>query len=195
MGFIPIAIQNIQMIDDTWYNITDINNLDTPALVVYPERVKRNIGMLKSMIDNAARLRPHAKTHKNREVTGLLLEAGIIKFKCATIAEAEMLAMCQAPDVLLAYQPVGPKLARFVKLIRIFPKTKFSCLVDNAAAAGKISKAALKNNIWIPVYIDLNIGQNRTGIEPGEALQLYKDCDRLPGIKVIGLHAYDGHLH
>jgi D-serine deaminase-like pyridoxal phosphate-dependent protein len=183
------------MTEDAWYAIADINNLDTPALAVYPERVKRNIVMLKSMIGDVSRLRPHAKTHKNREVTGLLLEAGITKFKCATIAEAEILAICQAPDVLLAYQPVGPKLERFVNLILSFPNTKFSCLVDHITAAEEISTAALNNNIRVPVYIDLNVGQNRTGIEPGGALQLYQDCDRLPGIKAIGLHAYDGHLH
>lgn len=184
------------MAEDNWYSIKDIKMLDTPALVVYPERVKSNIDMLKGMIDNVSRLRPHAKTYKNREVTSLMLAAGISKFKCATIAEAEMLAMCSAPDVLLAYQPVGPKVERFVKLIGAYPGTKFSCLVDNSAAATAISEAALKNNIQIPVYIDLNIGQNRTGIEPGEpALQLYTDCSHLAGLKPVGLHAYDGHLH
>jgi D-serine deaminase-like pyridoxal phosphate-dependent protein len=183
------------MAADTWYTIADIENLDTPALVVYPERVKSNIDALKGMIDDVARLRPHAKTHKSPEVTRLLLEKGITKFKCATIAEAEMLAMCNAPDVLLAYQPVGPKLTRFVKLISAFSKTKFSCLVDNITAAEEISAAALTSNIKIPVYIDLNVGQNRTGVSPGKALKLYQDCGPLSGIEVIGLHVYDGHLH
>jgi|SRR6185312_4841094 len=183
------------MQEDPWYTITNIGALDTPALVVYPERVRHNIATATSIIGDAARLRPHVKTYKNRELTGLMLEADIGKFKCATIAEAEMLGMCGAPDVLLAYQPVGPKLERFVKLTAAFPKTKFSCLVDNLEAATAISEAALKNNIRIPVYIDLNIGQDRTGIKPGAALQLYQDCERLPGITVIGLHAYDGHLH
>lgn len=183
------------MPQEPWYTIANIEAVDTPALVVYPERVKHNIAMLKNMAGDVTCLRPHAKTHKSREVTRLLLEAGITKFKCATIAEAEMLAMCQAPDVLLAYQPVGPKLARFVKLILTFPKTKFSCLVDNVAAAEEISASALKNNIRVPVYIDLNVGQNRTGIKPGAALQLYQDCERLLGITVVGLHVYDGHLH
>jgi D-serine deaminase-like pyridoxal phosphate-dependent protein len=179
-----------------WYIINNIEELDTPALMVYPGRVKQNISLLKSMIDDVARLRPHVKTYKNKEVTLLMLEAGISKFKCATIAEAEMLAMCKAPDVLLAYQPVGPKLKRFVKLMLAYPGTKFSCLVDNISAAVEISAAAVKNKIVIKVYIDLNIGQNRTGIAPGkQASQLYVDCDLLPGIKPMGLHAYDGHLH
>jgi D-serine deaminase-like pyridoxal phosphate-dependent protein len=179
-----------------WFQINNIDELDTPALAVYPDRVKANIKVVKDMIGDVSRLRPHVKTYKNREVTRLMLEAGISKFKCATIAEAEMLAMCEAPDVLLAYQPAGPKLTRFVKLITSYPNTRFSCLVDNLVSATEISAAAVKNKIQIPVYIDLNVGQDRTGIAPGEkALQLYAECSRLPGIKPVGLHAYDGHLH
>ncbi|WP_184543490.1 D-TA family PLP-dependent enzyme [Mucilaginibacter sp. FT3.2] len=181
---------------ENWYIIHDIDKLDTPALVVYPDRVTANIGVLKGIIDDVARLRPHVKTYKNKEVTGLLLEAGINKFKCATIAEAELLALCKAPDVLLAYQPVGPKLYRFIKLIHAYPQTKFSCIVDNDVAAKEISDAAKQYKLTIDVYLDLNVGMNRTGIAPGfEALQLYMDCAVLPGLNPVGLHAYDGHIH
>lgn len=51
----------------------------------------------------------------------MLLDAGIRKFKCATIAEAEMLGHINAPDVLLAYQPVGPKISRLLDLIKAYP--------------------------------------------------------------------------
>ena len=61
--------------------------------------------------------------------------------KGATIAEAEMLAMAGAPDVLLAYQPVGPKIRRLRALTRKYPKTTFSCLVDDATAAASIAEA------------------------------------------------------
>lgn len=179
-----------------WYKIENIDALDTPALVVYPDRVRNNIGVLKSMIDKTTRLRPHVKTHKSADAASLMLAAGIKKFKCATIAEAEMLAMCKAPDVLLAYQPVGPKLKRFVGLILNYPDTKFSCLVDNVPAMLEISAEASRHKLTIPVFIDLNVGMNRTGITPGKAaVQLYADCALLPGIKPVGLHAYDGHLH
>jgi D-serine deaminase-like pyridoxal phosphate-dependent protein len=181
---------------ENWYSIDNIEKLDTPALVVYPDRVKHNISIAKSMIDDVSRLRPHAKTHKSTRVTLLMLEAGITKFKCATIAEAEMLAICKAPDVLLAYQPIGPKLNRFIQLILTYSSTKFSCLVDNIGAAVEMSEAVVSNKVHLTVYIDLNIGQNRTGIAPGnDALQLYVGCYLLPGIKPVGLHAYDGHIH
>jgi D-serine deaminase-like pyridoxal phosphate-dependent protein len=184
------------MIEDNWYQISDVEKLDTPALVIYPERVEKNIDILKSMIDDVSRLRPHVKTNKCIDATKLMLKAGINKFKCATIAEAEMLGMSEAPDVLLAYQPIGPKLERLIKLILKYPQTKYSCLTDNKIAAQKLSDAAIEQGMKIGIYIDLNIGQNRTGISPGnDALQLYSFCVGLPGIVVLGLHAYDGHIH
>src|ERR1700709_211265 len=114
------------MAEENWYKIKDVDQLDTPCLVIYPERVKENIRILKGMIDDVARLRPHVKTHKCKDAALLMIAAGITKFKCATIAEAEMLGMANAPDVLLAYQPVGPKLERLIGLIRAYPETQFS---------------------------------------------------------------------
>ena len=178
-----------------WFQINNIDEIDSPALIVYPERVRENIGTLLSMIDDPKRLRPHVKTHKSIEATSLLMKAGIKKFKCATISEAEMLGMAGAPDILLAYQPSEIKLKRFISLIKKYTAAKFSCLVDNANSAKNISGEAIKNAVEISVYIDLNVGMNRTGIQPGEkAISLYKQCAQLKGIKPIGLHAYDGHI-
>ncbi|WP_207514260.1 D-TA family PLP-dependent enzyme [Longitalea luteola] len=177
-----------------WYQIHNIEEIDSPALVIYPERVKENITLLTRMIDDPQRLRPHAKTHKSKEATQLLMAAGIGKFKCATIAEAEMLAMCGAPDVVLAYQPVGPKLQRLVTLTLQYPGTQFACLVDNVTSAAAIASAFAAANAVITVYIDLNVGQNRTGIPPGEeAVALYNYCAQTNGLSIAGLHAYDGH--
>jgi len=178
-----------------WYEIKNINQLDSPALVVYPERVNHNIRTAIEMIGDVNRLRPHIKTNKCPQVAKLMLEAGIKKFKCATIAEAEMLAQCNAPDVLLAYQPLGPKLHRFIELIKKYPTTKFSCLTDNIKAANEQSEAFAHSNLVVPVFIDLNVGMNRTGISPDEnAVELFIHCKTLKGISFVGLHAYDGHI-
>ncbi|MEJ7823659.1 MAG: D-TA family PLP-dependent enzyme [Chitinophagaceae bacterium] len=178
-----------------WYQIKNIDAIDSPALIIYHDRVKENIRILLSMIDDVRRLRPHAKTHKSTEATLLMMDAGIHKFKCATISEAEMLAIAEAPDVLMAYQPTETKLQRFISLIKQYPKTKFSCLVDNNEFAKKIAEAALENQIEIQVYIDLNVGMSRTGIVPGDkAIELYKQCSVMNGINSVGLHAYDGHI-
>lgn len=180
---------------EIWYKINNEQNIDSPALLVYPQRIIHNIQVLKSMISEVGRLRPHVKTHKTKEVTGLLLEAGITKFKCATIAEAEMLGQCGAPDVLLAYPLVGPKINRFLALVKQFPDTKFSAVVDNVEAVRQLSEVAVKENIVVNVFIDLNIGMGRTGILPGQAaLGLYRHVAKTTGLAVQGFHAYDGHV-
>ena len=181
--------------NNPFFHISNASEIDSPALLVYPDRVKANIQTAINMIGDVNRLRPHVKTHKCAEVVQLMMNAGIYKFKCATIAEAEMLGMQKATDVLLAYQPVGPKLHRFIALIKKYPATQFACLTDNTAAAAVQSKAFTEAGLQVPVYIDLNIGMNRTGINPGdEALELYQYCSNAAGIFIKGLHAYDGHI-
>lgn len=177
-----------------WYHIKDIQQIDSPALVVFPQQVKKNIQAAIETVGNVDRLRPHIKTNKSAAATQLMLDAGITKFKCATIAEAEMLGMINAPDVLLAYQPTGPKLRRFIELIKKFPATKYSCLVDNIDCAKEQSHAFEENKMQVEVYADLNVGMNRTGIAPGDAIELCKFLSSAKRIKFAGLHAYDGHF-
>jgi D-serine deaminase-like pyridoxal phosphate-dependent protein len=178
-----------------WYTITNMITIDTPALAIFPERVKQNIQLLMSMVAGIEWLRPHVKTHKMAEVTQLLLQAGITKFKCATIAEAEMLGQAGAPDVLLAYHIVGPKIYRLLQLVKKYPATTYSCLIDNTHTAENIAAVFAAAGLTLRVFLDLNVGMNRTGIIPGpEALELYLACQQLTGVQPVGLHAYDGHL-
>src|SRR5690349_20716839 len=119
----------------------------------------------------------------------------ITKFKCATISEAEMLGMEEAKDVLFAYQPNGPKLDRFISLIKKYPGTKYSCLIDNMVSAQELVTAIANAGAEISVYVDINVGMNRSGIDPGNsAIELLKYLSGQPCIKRVGLHIYDGHI-
>ena len=177
------------------YKIQNMDDLDTPVLVVYPDRVQHNIDTAIRMVGDVRRLRPHIKTHKSAMVSKMMMDAGITQFKCATIAEAEMLGIAGAKDVLLAYQPIGPKIQRFINVIKQFPNTQYACLIDNIAAAQAQSDCFSTQNLDVPVFIDLNIGQNRTGIAADETtVALFFACEKMLGIHVVGLHGYDGHL-
>lgn len=166
---------------------------ESPGLIVYPDRVQRNIAKALEMVDgDPARLRPHIKTHKTKEVNDLLLAAGITKFKCATMAEAELLALSEAPDVLISMQLIGPNLDRFKNLVAHYPKTRFSSIVDDTFAASELNREF--EGLQTGVYIDLNIGMNRTGIKPENALVLIQQMESLPNLQLRGLHAYDGHI-
>ncbi|MDF9828834.1 D-TA family PLP-dependent enzyme [Parabacteroides sp. PF5-6] len=179
-----------------WYPVENIEEVDSPALLLYKEKVIGNIELVKEVAGgNVDRLRPHVKTHKIKEVCLLMLEAGIRKFKCATIAEAEMLAMAGAPDVLLAYQPTGPKIKRLIQLTKTYPATDFACLVDDIQNTRLINELAGKASVVLPVYIDLNVGMNRTGIHPKQASVLADSIRQCPSLLLKGLHAYDGQIH
>ena len=178
-----------------WFQIANIEDIDSPALVVYPKRIKANIELAKQLIGDVNRLRPHVKTNKMTEVCRMMLQAGITKFKCATIAEAEMLAMAGAPDVLLAYQPVGPKINRLLKIIKAYPKSRFSCLTDHPDNTVILNRFCQKQDVLLDVFIDLNTGMNRTGIMPTKAKDLAKVIQSLSNLHLVGLHGFDGHIH
>ncbi|MHB1049314.1 MAG: D-TA family PLP-dependent enzyme [Bacteroidota bacterium] len=181
-------------INKEWYAIHNADTIDTPALVLYKDRIAQNILNAIKQVRSVDLLRPHVKTNKSADVCAMMQEAGITKFKCATIAEAEMLGEIGAPDVLFAYQPVGPKIARLIQLVRHFPRTRYSCLIDNQKSAADIGAAFHSAGVSIGLCIDLNVGQNRTGIHPDKALALYEAVHTIPGITVTGLHAYDGQI-
>jgi D-serine deaminase-like pyridoxal phosphate-dependent protein len=184
--------------DQSWYGCSDENEIPSPALLVYPERIRENTSRMIAMACDADRLRPHVKTHKMPEIVRMQSALGIKNFKCATIAEAEMAAGAGAEDVLLAMQPVGPAISRFVKLAIQAAGCRFSCIVDSEKIIREIVAEAKPYN-WLletELWLDINVGMNRTGIAPGaEALRLYKLIPTLPGLKIRGLHVYDGHVH
>lgn len=174
-------------------NIIGINKVDSPALIVFPEIVARNIAEMVRMVGDVNRLRPHIKTHKTSEGIKMMQDAGINKFKCATIAEAELLGMNKAADVILAHQPVGPKIERLYELMKRYPNTTFSTITDNIDASKKIGELFHLRGCTIGIYIDINVGMNRTGIRSENgAVDLYESILNTLGLKFEGLHVYDG---
>ena len=178
-----------------WYTVRNVDEIPSPALLIYPDRVEENIERMIRLAGGVERLRPHMKTNKLPEVIRMQIDRGIRKFKCATIAEAEMVAACRTPDVLLAYQPVGPNVNRYIQLVRTFPNTAFSALVDDAEAIRALSQAAVRAGVTVNLFLDLDCGMHRTGVMPGpRAVELYRLLVASPGLTAAGLHAYDGHI-
>lgn len=172
-----------------------IDQLLSPSLVVFRDRVAANIDHMISLAGGADRLRPHVKTHKMAEVVRMCEARGIHKHKCATIAEAEMTAAAGGQDVLLSYPIVGPNIWRFIKLQQQFGATLFAALADDLETVGHIAEAARRHSQQIRLYLDVDLGMNRTGVEPGDqAFEIYKAIASAPNLVAAGLHGYDGHV-
>ena len=176
-----------------WYQVNNEAQLNTPALLIYPDRVSKNIDRAIEIVGNVERLRPHVKTHKMSEVGQMLVQKGILKFKSATIAEAEMMAQAGATDILIAYQLVGPRISQLRTLKERYPKTQFSSLVDCQRGVEFLLKD-IPNTMTMQVYIDTDVGHHRTGIVPGDKLDhLISLIQSTQQIQLLGFHAYDGH--
>ncbi|MCC9641422.1 D-TA family PLP-dependent enzyme [Rhodopirellula sp. JC740] len=179
-----------------WYEVTNVDEVASPALLVYPERVETNVKRMVALAGSPDRLRPHVKTHKMSEVVRLKLAAGVTKFKAATIAEAEMTAEAGARDILLAVQPVGPTVKRLTRLVESFPSCKFACLVDNMETLHEMTDNWSRRPSRLPVWLDVNVGMNRTGVVPGlAATEIVQSLLASESLELAGLHVYDGHLH
>ncbi|GAB3259329.1 D-TA family PLP-dependent enzyme [Larkinella harenae] len=179
------------------YRVQNVQVIDSPALLIYPDRIAHNIQAMLDMVGgDADKLVPHVKTHKMAEVAKMQVEAGITKFKCATIAEAEMLADTGARHVVLAYQLTGPKLRRFCELVQAYNWVEWASLIDNWESAEELSREFEKTTHRPVVYIDTNVGMNRTGhVVDDELKALYRQLKADERFDLRGFHAYDGHLH
>ena len=181
-----------------WWEINPDTLTDTPFLAIYSDRVRYNIEkLIESVNGDLTKLRPHVKTHKLGEILELFKTYGIDKVKCATISEAELCALHNIPDVLLAYQPASLlKQKRWLELLQTYPKINFSVIVDNFEVVDVLSKLGQDNNQTFRLYIDINTGMNRTGIDfRSDWEDLVRKTIAMPNIHLLGIHIYDGHLH
>lgn len=180
-----------------WSGPANADEIPSPSLLLDDARMTANLDAMIRIAGSPGRLRPHLKTHKIPQIVRRQVAAGILKAKVATIAEAELAAIHGVRDVLLSLQPVGPNLQRLVRLAALFPQVLFSTVVDNPGTVAALASAVTEAGIGrvIGVFIDLDIGQHRTGILPGpEAEALAADIRGRSALQFRGLHAYDGHL-
>ncbi len=178
-----------------WYRIKDLRTLPTPSVLLYPDRISENIRRMIRMAGGAERLRPHVKTHKIPELIRMQTDQGITRFKCSTLAEAEMTAGAGGKDILLAYPLLGPSVKRWLALLERYPDVRFSVTVDSEEALYVLRKEATDTVRPFRIFVDLDSGMHRTGISPESAPGLIRAITGHGQFLFAGLHLYDGHIH
>ncbi len=184
--------QNIlRVFEPPWPVVSDI---PTPALVIDVAAMERNIRrMAEYFAAGPCRLRPHFKAHKTPEIARRQLAAGSCTgLTCATVSEAEVAAdLCR--DILIANEPVGPgKGERVAALARRVPVT---VAVDSPAGLDAIAAAARQAGVRVGVLVDVNVGQTRCGVAPGnDAVSLARQVASTEGVTLRGLMGYEGHI-
>jgi D-serine deaminase-like pyridoxal phosphate-dependent protein len=162
---------------------TPLDRVDTPALVVDLDALERNLDRMAAFAKRTGKqLRPHAKTHKSPIIGRMQLDRGAIGLCCAKLGEAEVMADAGLGPLHITTEIAGePKVSRLVALRR---RADVLAAVDEMAAAGLV----------LDVLVDVNVGQERTGVLPDAAGELAACIASLPGLRLRGVQAYEGHL-
>lgn len=189
-----MAAQKTMLAEFPWaeeYRVATMDDVLTPALVIYPEILASNLKRTLALLDgDPARWRVHIKTAKLGYTLRLLVKRGICNFKCATTLELLTACECGAEDVLLAYPSMGANARRVQELAVQFPRVRISVLAENDEQVRQWRESR------VGVFLDINPGMNRTGIEqnfiPG-ILSLARLIG-VNGLEFRGLHYYDGQL-
>jgi D-serine deaminase-like pyridoxal phosphate-dependent protein len=175
--------------------VKNLPGLSTPCLVLDLDRFESNIQKMSRFVRaRGVALRPHAKTHKCVNIARHQIENGAIGISVATIAEAEVMARAGIRGLLITAEMVGePKVTRLVQLLEKAPDTVV--VVDHPANVRELQQTAASAGVRISVLIDLDIGQNRTGVQPGEpALKLAEVVADSRNLELKGICAYAGHV-
>ena len=173
--------------------MTELDLLETPALVVDLERMERNLDRVAAYSrQHRLALRPHIKTHKSPLLAGEQLARGAVGLTCATPFEAEVMSeICD--DLLVMYPPVGRQ--RADRLARIARDVRLSVALDSETSARELSRAAAGAGSTVHVLVELDAGMHRVGLPViDDAIRLAKLVGSLPGLEFDGMAFYPGHV-
>lgn len=177
------------------FQVSGLERVPSPALLVWPERVQANIARMIELTGSPARLRPHVKTHKMDAVVRLQLDAGIDKFKAATIAEVELCLRAGARDVLMAYPLVGPNRERLVRLAKMHPEAKVAFVAENADMIEPLNAICREGGAELSGFVDFDCGMARTGTASIEAaVATARAISNASHLRFEGVHVYDGQV-
>lgn len=169
--------------------------ISTPALVLNYDAMLKNIKKMAEFVKSTkVTLRPHLKTAKMPMIAHMILKEGGAKgIAVAKVGEAEIFAQSGINDILIANQVIDPE--HIKRLIMLSKYILVRCAVDSKKNISDLSKYATQSRNELEVLLEINLGLGRAGVEPGQpALEIAKFIRDSPGVKLVGLQGYEGHL-
>jgi len=167
-------------------------DVDTPALLLDLDAFERNLDRMdQTLAGYKVRVRPHAKSHKCPEIALRQMAHGAIGVCCQKVSEAEAMVEGGVMNVLVSNEVVGA--AKLARLAALAKRARVSVCVDNAGNIANLEAAARSAGVKIDVLVEVNVGADRCGVEPGApVVELAKAIAASKNLRFAGLHAYQG---
>ncbi|MFN8490435.1 MAG: alanine racemase [Caldilineaceae bacterium] len=167
-----------------------IYDLDTPAVVIDLDKMQRNIQEMHARCREVGiPLRSHTKSNKIPEIAHLQLKAGSIGICSQKVGEAEAMVAGGVTDILIPFNIVGA--AKVERLLRLARRANLTVAVDSVDTAQGISAGARQYGGTVHVWIEMDTGGKRCGVQsPQAAQELARQIVELPGIDLQGVMTY-----
>jgi D-serine deaminase-like pyridoxal phosphate-dependent protein len=169
-----------------------LSEVDTPALILDLDAFEHNLKLLNdSLTGRDVKLRPHAKSHKCPEIALRQIALGAVGVCCQKVSEAEAMVAGGVNDVLIANEVVGA--AKLKRLTALATRARIAVCADHPDNVVALDAAARDAGVSLDVLVEINVGANRCGIEPGEpAFNLAQQIHASGNLRFAGLQAYHG---
>lgn len=134
-----------------------------PTLVIDKEVCLRNIeNMAQKAKDLHLRFRPHFKTHQSAKIGEWFRHYGVQAITVSSVQMAEYFARNGWDDITIAF-PLN--ILEMQKINGLAAQISLNVLIENREAAAELAKKASHN---LDVFLKIDTGSNRTGIEPSK---------------------------
>ncbi|MCC7046816.1 MAG: DSD1 family PLP-dependent enzyme [Alphaproteobacteria bacterium] len=164
---------------------------DTPALLVDLDLMEANMARVAAACRAwGVAWRPHSKGHKTPEIALRQIAAGAIGITCAKLGEAEVMAAAGIEGIVIANQIVGRD--KIDRLVALRARTDPVVCVDSIANLDALEAAFRPAGRRLKVAIEVNIGMNRAGIEPGAPVVAFaREIAKRPSLEFVGVLGWE----
>ena len=171
-----------------------IKELTTPSFLIDLDQMEKNIKLIQKVCDdNGKELWPMVKTHKSSQIVDMQLEAGAKGFLVGTLDEAETLSKKGIKKIAYPYPVAGE--ANIDRVIEINKNTDFYISIDTKEQLGLINKRFKENDKKIKVFIIVDCGLGRFGVNPEDVVELAKETDKYENIVLAGISTHPGQVY
>lgn len=198
LTFLPMPLFHLNA--QAPYRINDPSRIATPRLLIFEDRVARNIQHMRQQLEHIApgsgfrHLCPHVKTNKSTWITRQLVEAGITDVK-VTMREVEVASKAGAKNIFVAYPLLEHEARTLAHLLKRRPEVNFQVQIGSPSHARILQRVAENEEVIWNCFLDVDVGMHRTGMQPENALKTFAEISSQRCFKFAGLHGYDGHIH
>lgn len=168
------------------------DSIETPALVVDLDRVRRNLAEMSEFADaSGAELTPHVKTHRTIEFAQMQVDAGSARLCVAKLTEAEHFVDAGFENLVMAYPIAGTD--KYLRAAKLVTRADIRLSVDSHEAARGLSQVFAEERVETDVLVIVDTGFRRTGVAPQAVLPLAREIHELEGLRLKGIITHEGH--